>query len=467
MHPRWLAHLLAVFRPFRAILWWLLTALVFLFKVPRIYSSRWVQKAVSLSPEHPQDDSKHNESSINGSHTPGRASVDGVASVSDEQQSVDIPIAGGTTEGLLALVNRLAKGPSIHTNSDESSPSDQQLPSDVPSGVLSPSETPSGQDTTTTTPLSPNGQPQWGDITDEYELARPEFTRNGYLITRSQEKKGVRISMDTQSEVSIMRSVVFDKLGLPLEPCEQSLVSFRIAGDTTLIPTIGKVPVDWRFAQGVRTYQTDFYVVENDQFDVLIGSPTISQYKLLQPSSDIPKVMSVIICCDGPHETEQTLLASFAGNSEVNILTPLGHQCLMLPLREGSETRIKLTDGRSITVRQFIKLRIWLHASKISEEEDFYLLEDINDVIPNTSGVHAILGQRSSIYARMFSDQNPSLCPIGISRKSKEDRDKQEKRHAEAKREASEAERKRCETEVAKGRAARESRGNHDPGARR
>ncbi|PWY71369.1 hypothetical protein BO83DRAFT_52043 [Aspergillus eucalypticola CBS 122712] len=178
--------------------------------------------------------------------------------------------------------------------------------------------------------------------------------------------------------------------------------------------------------------------------------------------------MSIIICCDGPHETEQTLLASFAGDLEVNILTPLGLQCLeMLPLREGSEVRIKLTDGRLITVRQCIKLRIWLHASKISEEEDFYLLEDVDDVVPNTSGAHAILGQKSSIQEGMDSGQPPSLSPIFGPPKTKEDRDKQDKRHAEALREASEAERKRCEAEVAKCRAARESRGNHDAGARR
>ncbi|PYH67858.1 uncharacterized protein BO88DRAFT_72150 [Aspergillus vadensis CBS 113365] len=129
--------------------------------------------------------------------------------------------------------------------------------------------------------------------------------------------------------------------------------------------------------------------------------------------------------------------------------------------------RIKLTDGRLLTVRRCIKLRIWLHASKISEEEDFYLLEDVDDVIPNAFGAHAILGQGSSIHEGMGSGQPPSLSPVFSSPKTKEDRDKQDKRHAEAKREASEAERKRCETEVAKGRAARQSRGNHDPGARR
>lgn len=81
--------------------------------------------------------------------------------------------------------------------------------------------------------------------------------------------------------------------------------------------------------------------------------------------------------------------------------------------------RIKLTDGRLIKVRGCIKLRIWLHASKKSEEEDFYLLEDVDDVIPNTFGAHAILGQRSSIHEGMGSGQPPSLSPVFSSPKTK------------------------------------------------
>ncbi|GKZ31226.1 hypothetical protein AbraIFM66950_011517 [Aspergillus brasiliensis] len=180
----------------------------------------------------------------------------------------------------------------MRTHSGESSPSVPQLPSSVPSSVLSPSETHSGHDTTITTPLLPSGRSQLGDVTDEDEPAPLEFTKNGYLITGTQAKQGVRVSMDTQGEVSIMRRGVFNKLGLPLEPCTESLVPFRQATETTSIPTIGKVRADWHFAQGLKSYQTDFYVVENDQFDVLIGQPTILQYRLLQPSSDIPVVIA-------------------------------------------------------------------------------------------------------------------------------------------------------------------------------
>lgn len=296
IRPRWLVELLAVFRPLQAMLWWLLTALVSLFQVPRIPSSpQDHQQELSSSPEHHHDRYWQIKSSVNGSHTPGRASMDEAASGPNEQQSAGNSLYVGTIDGLPTLVNTLAQEPAMQADSGESSPSVQQLSSSVSSGVLSPSGTQSGHDTTITTITTPsisNDRPEPGDVTDEYESARLEFTKNGYLITGIQEKKGVRISMDTQGEVSIMRSVVFNKLGLPLEPCTESLVPFRIAADTTSIPTIGKVRVDWRFAQGLKTYETDFYVVENDQFDVLIGLPTILRYKLLQPSSDIPTVMA-------------------------------------------------------------------------------------------------------------------------------------------------------------------------------
>lgn len=286
MHPRWLAEL---FGPFQAILWWLLTALVSLFKVPRVPSDPEHQRQ---EPEHPHDISRQVESSVNGSHTPSRASMDETRSVPNRRQSVEIPVDVRIIEGQPTLGDRLANGSPMRTHSGESSPSVPQLPSSVPSSVLSPSETPSGHGTTITTPLLSTGRSQLGDDTDEDEPAPLEFTKNGYLITGIQEKQGVRVSMDTQGEVSIMRSSVFNKLGLPLKPCKESLVPFRQAAETTSIPTIGKVRVEWRFAQGLKTYQTDFYVVENDQFDVLIGQPTILQYRLLQPSSDIPVVIA-------------------------------------------------------------------------------------------------------------------------------------------------------------------------------
>ncbi|PYH55749.1 retropepsin-like aspartic protease [Aspergillus niger CBS 101883] len=292
IRPRWLAVLLVIFLLLGAVIWWLFTALVSLLKVLLVPSGpRNQRQELSLSPEH-NDRSRQIRSSVNGSHTPDKASMDEAASVRNEQQSVGIPIDVGTMEGLPTLASRLAKGPDMHTNSGESSPSVQQLPSSVSSGLLSPSEINSGHDTTITTPLLPNGRPQPGDIFDDYEPSRLAFTGNGFLITGSQKKKGVRISLDTQGEVSIMRSVVFNKLGLPLEPCTESLVPFRQAADTASIPMIGKVRVDWRFAQDIMTYQTDFYVVENNQFDVLIGLPTIVRYKLLQPRFAIPKVMA-------------------------------------------------------------------------------------------------------------------------------------------------------------------------------
>ncbi|EHA25834.1 hypothetical protein ASPNIDRAFT_43754 [Aspergillus niger ATCC 1015] len=89
----------------------------------------------------------------------------------------------------------------------------------------------------------------------------------------------------------------------------------------------------------------------------------------------------------------------------------------MPPAREGSEKEIQIMKGKVTTVRQCITLRIWLRSSKISEEEDFYLLEDLDAGIP--TGAHAILRRSSSINAEMNPDKHPSLSPIFGSLKTK------------------------------------------------
>ncbi|RDH20690.1 AMP-binding enzyme family protein [Aspergillus niger] len=177
-------------------------------------------------------------------------------------------------------------------------------------------------------------------------------------------------------------------------------------------------------------------------------------------------ILSLEICCDGPHEYEWTLRAFFADDLSVNILTPLGRQRLgMPPAREGSEKEIQIMKGKVTTVRQCITLRIWLRSSKISEEEDFYLLEDLDAGIP--TGAHAILRRSSSINAEMNPDKHPSLSPIFGSLKTKVDKEKEDKRHAEGGSKALEAENRRREIASALRQPARESRGSQDPGARR
>ncbi|BCS19448.1 retropepsin-like aspartic protease [Aspergillus puulaauensis] len=47
--------------------------------------------------------------------------------------------------------------------------------------------------------------------------------------------------------------------------------------------------VEWRMKWGSRTYRSDFYVVEMERFDVLVGSETIRRYDLLRPCSDLER----------------------------------------------------------------------------------------------------------------------------------------------------------------------------------
>lgn len=47
--------------------------------------------------------------------------------------------------------------------------------------------------------------------------------------------------------------------------------------------------VEWRMKWGARTYRSDFYVVEMERFDVLVGSESIRRYDLLRPCSDLER----------------------------------------------------------------------------------------------------------------------------------------------------------------------------------
>lgn len=118
------------------------------------------------------------------------------------------------------------------------------------------------------------------------------FIRLGFLMTEDLQKKPILIAIDTMAEVSIMRKGIFDKLGLPLHHTSLDIVPLQTRSAETPIPPLGLVRhVDWHFALAPRTYTTDFFVVDTDQYDVLIGEREIKRYHLLHLGADIPDVV--------------------------------------------------------------------------------------------------------------------------------------------------------------------------------
>ncbi|KAL2831696.1 hypothetical protein BDW59DRAFT_123693 [Aspergillus cavernicola] len=98
-------------------------------------------------------------------------------------------------------------------------------------------------------------------------------------------------SIDTQCQgLNLMRrDVWYDRLNEDgrgiLEPVDD--VTVRNLGSER-IRVIGVVRgLEWYFKNGYRTYNSDFYIIDMDGFDVLFGSDTIHENQLLQPGPDL------------------------------------------------------------------------------------------------------------------------------------------------------------------------------------
>ncbi|KAL4791892.1 hypothetical protein BDV19DRAFT_369610 [Aspergillus venezuelensis] len=86
-------------------------------------------------------------------------------------------------------------------------------------------------------------------------------------------------------KINLMHSEVWDMLSEngrrgSLEPAGNIYVN--PTGSAT-IPVRGVARnVEWYLKNGFRTYTSDFYIMVDDRFDVLIGSDAIRQYRLLE-----------------------------------------------------------------------------------------------------------------------------------------------------------------------------------------
>ncbi|PWY93053.1 hypothetical protein BO94DRAFT_622251 [Aspergillus sclerotioniger CBS 115572] len=122
----------------------------------------------------------------------------------------------------------------------------------------------------------------------EHVATRNRFKPQGFLTPGRRAKIPAIFSLDTGAGVSTMRRSIYEQLHLPLESFSGHLRPVQSRSDKNTIKPYGIVrQVSWHFAQRARTYTADFYVIDDDEFDVIIGRPEIEKYALLQPSADI------------------------------------------------------------------------------------------------------------------------------------------------------------------------------------
>ncbi|KAL4941868.1 hypothetical protein BDV06DRAFT_222699 [Aspergillus oleicola] len=186
-------------------------------------------------------------------------------------------------------------------------------------------------------------------------------------------------SLDTQlNKINVMRGEIWDRLSEDgrrgsLEPADDVYVKPLGPG---LIPVRGVVRnVEWYLKNGQITYTSDFYVVENDRFDVLIGDDTIRQYRLLEFGADVQYHLgserrqreeaqsSIRITASDPkgHLRNTSLRAIIDERLDENIITRKRLQLLQgaseltaTPLTRKED----LTDSRGVSYEATTKIRL-------------------------------------------------------------------------------------------------------------
>ncbi|RAK81893.1 retropepsin-like aspartic protease [Aspergillus fijiensis CBS 313.89] len=130
-----------------------------------------------------------------------------------------------------------------------------------------------------------------GDDDDDDDDDDDFFTPTATVVTADPNITiEVLAALDSQARASIMKKSIQEQAKLILEPCNLVLLPLGSTLNNYKISVLGIVrDVDWYFAATAHTYTTDFYVVDIEEFDVVIGQPTIKQYGLLRKHTEIPR----------------------------------------------------------------------------------------------------------------------------------------------------------------------------------
>lgn len=90
-----------------------------------------------------------------------------------------------------------------------------------------------------------------------------------------------RCLFDSGSDVNVMSQDCQVELGLVLDPLDPS-DNYEILLPGKKMEILGKVKhVNWHHDGGARTYTTEWFVVDTDQFDAVYGNPDMEKEKML------------------------------------------------------------------------------------------------------------------------------------------------------------------------------------------
>jgi hypothetical protein len=100
-----------------------------------------------------------------------------------------------------------------------------------------------------------------------------------------------RATLDSGSEVSIVASDVVEGLGITVRQpsAGEAAIQLLFPREEPVEP-LGQAEVEWYFqnSQGEpKVYKSVFWVLDSEEFDILVGAPLIDEHKLFKPKRSI------------------------------------------------------------------------------------------------------------------------------------------------------------------------------------
>ncbi|OJJ43535.1 hypothetical protein ASPZODRAFT_895003 [Penicilliopsis zonata CBS 506.65] len=222
-----------------------------------------------------------------------RAKEDGTICVSCTPRPVPVPAPGSVPATLNPCrLSTPPRHPSQAVSSASSAVSVRQSAGGEEATASGPGDTgPSGLNPSSSDPPSGVASSGQSSSPTRRHSIQENYTRPVYLITATNRKIHALAALDTQAGVNIMRKDIFTELGLDLEESDIALTPLHTSSASNVeIQPIGLVRnVDWHFGdEETRTYTADFYVVDTDQYDLLIGQSTLDRCRLINVA--VPRV---------------------------------------------------------------------------------------------------------------------------------------------------------------------------------
>ncbi|KAL3458637.1 hypothetical protein BJX64DRAFT_220803 [Aspergillus heterothallicus] len=125
-------------------------------------------------------------------------------------------------------------------------------------------------------------------LTSSRNSERFHILVKGHENIRPEEALGMNACFDTGCAGDLMGRHHFDRLkrehNIRMYPSKADIVS--LCGKRIKVHGIAR-RVIWQLGKGYKTYKSDFYILDMDQFDVLIGRDTIFDYNIYNLGTDI------------------------------------------------------------------------------------------------------------------------------------------------------------------------------------